>query len=87
MKKEPNASHDPDMLDTYDFSGGVRGKYAQRYAAGSNIVRLDPAVAKIFPDSDSVNEALRALIKIAQQTTKKALQQPLNRATHEREVD
>jgi hypothetical protein len=75
------------MLDTYDFSGGVRGKYAQRYAAGSNIVRLDPDVAKIFPDSDSVNEALRALIKIAQQTTKKAPQQPLNRATQEGDAD
>jgi hypothetical protein len=70
MKKESNASHDPDMLDTYDFSSGVRGKYAQRYAAGSNIVRLDPDVAEIFPDSDSVNEALRTLIKIARQTTK-----------------
>ena len=87
MKKEPNASHDPDMLDTYDFSGGVRGKYAQRYAAGSNMVRLDPDVAEIFPDSDSVNEALRALIKIARQTTKKVQQQPLNRATQEGDTD
>jgi hypothetical protein len=75
------------MLDTYDFSGGVRGKYAQRYAAGSNIVRLDPDVAEIFPDSDSVNEALRALIKIARQTTKKVQQQPINEATQEGDTD
>jgi hypothetical protein len=87
MKKESNAPHDPEMLDTYDFSGGVRGKYAQRYAAGSNIVRLDPDVAEIFPDSDSVNEALRALIKIARQTTKKVQQQPLDRATQEGDTD
>lgn len=41
-----------------------RGKYAERYAAGVNIVRLDPDVAAVFPDSESVNEALRALAEI-----------------------
>ena len=44
----------------------ISGKYAERYAAGSNIVVLDPDVARVFRDSDAVNEALRALIKIAQ---------------------
>ena len=65
MKKETKTQSDPDMLDEYDFSKGVRGKYAKRFAEGSNIVVLSPDVAEFFPDSDSVNEALRLLIKIA----------------------
>ncbi len=55
---------DPDMLDEYDFSKGIRGKYAQRYSEGSNIVKLDDDVAEIFPDEKSVNDALRALANI-----------------------
>ena len=58
---------DQDMLAEYDFSQGERGKYADKYSRGSNIVILSPDVAKVFPDSKSVNEALRMLIKIAQQ--------------------
>ena len=54
-----------EMLKEYDFSDGVRGKYAKRYAAGTNIVVLSPDVAGIFPDSKSVNEALRTLVKVA----------------------
>ena len=54
-----------EMLDEYDFSKGVRGKYAKRYAEGTNIVVLSPDVAKFFPDSQSVNQALRLLIEIA----------------------
>ena len=53
------------MLDEYDFSKGVRGKYVQRFAEGSNVVVLSSDVAEVFPDSESVNEALRGLIKIA----------------------
>jgi len=49
------------MLAEYDFRGGVRGKYAARYAAGSNVVVLDPDVAEFFPDSEAVNHALRAI--------------------------
>ncbi len=56
------------MLDEYDFSKGVRGKYVQRFEAGSNIVVLSPDVAEVFSDSESVNEALRALIRIAQRS-------------------
>ncbi len=52
---------DPDMLDEYDFSNGVRGKYAQQYKEGTNIVRLDDDVAMMFPSSEKVNEALRSL--------------------------
>ena len=64
MKKATKTRRDPDMLNEYDFSKGVRGKYAKRFAKGSNVVVLSPDVAKVFPDSASVNEALRALIKI-----------------------
>jgi len=46
----------------YDFKGGVRGKYAARYAKGSNVVVLSPDVAKVFPDSTSANRALRAFV-------------------------
>ena len=62
-----------ELRDEYDFSkairGGVRGKYAARYAEGVNIVRLDPDVAAVFPDSDSVNKALRALAGIIKEHT------------------
>lgn len=61
----------PEMLKEYDFSKGVRGKYAKRYAAGTNVVVLSPDVAEIFPNSESVNETLRALVRIARQQAKK----------------
>jgi hypothetical protein len=53
------------MKQEYDFSGGVRGKYFKRYQAGSNVVILDPEIARIFKDSASVNDALRSLIRAA----------------------
>jgi len=56
--------NDPDMLEEYDFSGGVRGKYARRYAEGANVVVIEPDVAEYFPDHDSVNESLRSLVSI-----------------------
>ena len=61
MKRMQN---DPDMLEEYDFSKGVPGKYAERYAEGTNVVVIDPDVAEIFPDQDSVNQALRSLAEI-----------------------
>ena len=70
MKKAVKTRRDPDMLDEYDFSEGVRGKYAKRYAEGTNIVVLSPDVAAVFPDSESVNEALRVLVKVARQKVK-----------------
>lgn len=66
MRKEKKQA-DQDLLPEYDFTQGERGKYALKYAEGSNIVVLSPDVAKIFHDSKSVNEALRMLIKIARQ--------------------
>ena len=62
MSQDMNSERDPDMLEEYDFSNGVRGKYAGRFAKGSNVVVLDPDVAQVFTDSESVNQALRALI-------------------------
>ena len=67
-----NSERDPEMLDEYDFSSGVRGKYAGRFAKGSNVVVLDPDVAQVFTDSESVNQALRALAGIIQHQSGKA---------------
>jgi hypothetical protein len=60
------------MRDEYDFSHGVRGKYAKRYAKGSNIVVLEPDIAKVFSTSSSVNDALRSLVEIAERKAKQA---------------
>jgi hypothetical protein len=51
------------MREHYDFSKGVRGKYAKRYAEGTNLVLLEPDVAKEFPDAAAVNEALRQFLR------------------------
>ncbi|HLF09466.1 MAG TPA: hypothetical protein VI789_09005 [Dehalococcoidia bacterium] len=72
MTSAANSQPEPEMLQEYDFSGGVRGKYAQRYAEGSNIVVLSPDVAEAFPDSESVNTALRLLIDIARRRVRKS---------------
>jgi len=63
---------DPDMLEEYDFSKGVRGKYAKKYAEGTNVIVIEPDVAKVFPDHDSVNQALRSLIEIIRRQKKPA---------------
>lgn len=52
-----------DMQDEYDFSGGVRGKYAARFRQGTNLVQLDPDVKEVFPDSEAVNAALRMVMR------------------------
>jgi hypothetical protein len=56
-----NPDEDDEMLPEYDLTGGVRGKYAERYREGTNVVLLDPDVAAKFPTSQAVNEALRQL--------------------------
>jgi hypothetical protein len=66
MNQENDKRDAGEMREEYDFSGGVRGKYAQRFAEGSNVVVLDADVARIFPDSASVNAALRELARIAE---------------------
>ena len=70
--KNPKSKRRVEMLPEYDFSKGIRGKYAKRYATGSNVVVLSPDVAKKFPDSDSVNKALRTLVRLANRTRKKS---------------
>ena len=71
MKKEPKGKPDPDMLDNYDFSKGVRGKYAKRYAEGTNVSLLAPDVAAFLRNSESVNQALRSLVQIARKGARK----------------
>ena len=70
MKKvEPETEAD-EMRPEYDFSklkGRVRGKYVERYREGTNLVLLAPDVAEAFPDADSVNEALRFLIRVTKE--------------------
>jgi hypothetical protein len=63
-----------ELRDEYDFTpeqlrGAVRGKYAERYARGTNLVRLDPDVAEVFPDAEAVNQALRALASVIRART------------------
>jgi hypothetical protein len=55
-----------DMRPEYDIRGGVRGKYYERYRAGTNVVLLERDVAEVFRDSESVNRALRLLVNVAQ---------------------
>ena len=57
-----------ELRPEYDLSvllkGGVRGKYAKRYHAGSNVVLLDPEVRRAFRDEKAVNETLRLVIEL-----------------------
>ena len=65
MKKASSRQED-DLRPEYDFSslkGGVRGKYFRRFQAGTNIVRLEPELARVFPTDDAVNEALRTVVR------------------------
>ena len=55
------------MRPEYDFSKAVRGVTAARYAAGANVVVIDPGVLDVFPDGERVNEALRALAPVLRQ--------------------
>jgi hypothetical protein len=66
MKKSKQVAADTEPLEEYDFRGGVRGKYADRFRSGTNLILLDPDVAASFPDARSVNEALRALLQLKQ---------------------
>ncbi|MBI5291085.1 MAG: hypothetical protein HY872_04315 [Chloroflexi bacterium] len=68
MKKDTDAVVEDELRPEYDLSqmkGAVRGKYVERYKAGTNLILLEPDVAVVFPTDEAVNEALRLLIKIA----------------------
>lgn len=72
MEKEVGEEMDDDLRPEYNLSqlkNPVKGKYAARYQAGTNLVRLEPDVAQVFQNSQSVNEALRLLIKVAKEQT------------------
>jgi hypothetical protein len=73
-KKAPAKRRTSEMRAEYDFSTGVRGKYADAFRRRTNVVLLDPDLAAAFPDSKSVNDALRALVAIAEraETRKRA---------------
>lgn len=63
MSPRPKTEADGDeMLPEYDFTGAVRGKYYDRYREGTNVIVLDPDVAKVFRDARAVNNALRLLV-------------------------
>ena len=70
MKKNTTSEVADELRPEYDLTellkGGVRGKYVARYRAGTNLVLLDPDVAKSFPDAATVNEALRLVIRLGE---------------------
>ena len=68
MKKAKSRIAVEDMRAEYDFTRAVRGKYYERFRRSSNVVLLEPDVAAAFPNSASVNEALRALATSARKS-------------------
>ena len=70
MRKTKSRAADDDMRAEYDFIGAVRGKYYKRFRESSNVVVLEPDVAALFPNSASVNEALRGLASIARRSAR-----------------
>lgn len=68
MKKENKPCLEDELRPEYDLKSllksGIRGKYAHRFQKGTNIVILDPDVAKVFPNGEAVNEALRLVIQL-----------------------
>lgn len=66
-KMDNRTEHEDELRPEYDetlLKNGIRGKYAERYAAGTNIIKLDPEVAAAFPDDKAVNDALRFILKV-----------------------
>jgi hypothetical protein len=75
MNQEAEAQLDDELREEYDektLKNGVRGKYAQRLAQSSNVVRLAPDVAAAFPTEEAVNEALRLLLEAAKRSVQQA---------------
>jgi hypothetical protein len=75
MKQNQHIKEKDDMREEYDFAsmkGGVRGKYAREFDNTAVTILLDSDVAKIFPDSKSVNEALRTLAKALRKSENEA---------------
>ena len=70
MKKAHSKAAEPEMQAEYDFTGGVRGKHARRYAQGANVAVLEPDAARAFPNAEAVNSSLRALAQIIKRQEK-----------------
>ncbi len=68
MSSKKKQGTEPEMREEYDFSQGVRGKYAERFSKGSNVIVLDPDVAEVFGDPRAVNDALRTLARSARKS-------------------
>ena len=66
-------TEDNEMRPEYDFSKGVRGKHYRAYQQGTNVVFLEPDIAEVFKDSESVNHALRMLMELAGNELKRNL--------------
>ncbi len=78
MKSDSATPADDGLRNEYNaavFAGAVRGKYASKYSEGSNLILLAPDVARAFPSSEAVNQALRLLMQVAE-TTAARLPQP-----------
>ncbi|HLM59590.1 MAG TPA: hypothetical protein VK308_02190 [Pyrinomonadaceae bacterium] len=76
MNKNKVEPLEDEMRPEYDLSklkGKVRGKYVERYRAGTNLVLLESDVQAVFPDAEAVNEALRMLIKVTRRQTQKTV--------------
>lgn len=71
MKKKPDLPVADDLLPEYDFRGAVRGKYADAFGVGNNVILLDEDVAAVFPDAAAVNQALRGLIDVSRRAVDK----------------
>jgi hypothetical protein len=67
MSNAGNPEGNDDMLAEYDFSHGVRGKHHEAYKAGTNVIFLEPDLAKVFADSAAVNQVLRLLVNLAKE--------------------
>ena len=70
MNENVDRELEDDLLPEYDLEkllkNGVRGKYVERYGEGTNVVVIAPDVARFFPTEESVNEALRLVIRLTQ---------------------
>ncbi len=79
MKKASAKRLDDDLRPQYDLSqlkGGVRGKYYRQATAETNLVLIEPELADVFPDTESVNRALRLLVDTAEAATGPARRRP-----------
>ncbi|MFQ5705557.1 MAG: BrnT family toxin [Gemmatimonadales bacterium] len=74
--KQPSPADDDTMRPEYDFSQGVRGVTAARYAEGTNIVLLEPDVAAAFPNGAAVNKALRSLLQVTRSRSRRSPRKP-----------